>query len=86
MPQYRDPLAAKAELLSKQATREFDAGVSAKSRGEDYVRLTVVLAAVLFFIAIGQRFHLRGVRIAVLGIAGVCLIYCIVLISTFPIT
>ena len=33
--------------------------------GEKYVRVTVILAAVLFLIAIGQRFKIRGVRYAV---------------------
>ncbi len=34
------------------------------------MRLTVILAAVLFLVAVGQRFKIRGVRLAVLGIAG----------------
>ena len=52
--------------------------------GERYVRLTVILAAVLFLLAIGQRFRIRGVRLAVTGVAGAFLIYCVVLLATYP--
>jgi len=48
------------------------------------VRLTVILAAVLFLLAIGQRFRIRGVRLAVTGVAGAFLIYCVVLLATYP--
>jgi hypothetical protein len=52
--------------------------------GEDYVRVTVILAAVLFLLAIGQRFRIRGVRLAVTGVAGMFLVYCVVLLISYP--
>jgi len=39
---------------------------------------------VLFLIAIGQRFHIRGVRLGVLGIAGALIVYAMVLLATYP--
>ena len=42
------------------------------------MRITVVLAAVLFLIAIGQRFKIRGVRYAVNIVAGIFLVYSLV--------
>jgi len=84
MPQYKDPLAAQSVALSKQATQRYSAGIDDRETADKYVRLTVILAAVLFLVAVGQRFKVRRVRLAVLGIAGVFLAYSIVLIATYP--
>jgi hypothetical protein len=84
MPQYKDPLAAKGSELDQQATEAFAAGVDDRASAEHYVRVTVVLAAVLFLIALGQRFDFRGVRIAVISVAGVFLVYAAVLMLTYP--
>ena len=84
MPEYKDPLAAQARSLTDQATEAFTGGVDARDRAEHYVRVTVLLAAVLFLIAIGQRFTFRGVRVAVLGVAGVFLVYTVILLLMYP--
>jgi hypothetical protein len=84
MPEYKDPLAAKATTLSDQATEEFDGAVSDRSTGEHFVRLTVVFAAILFLIAVGQRFKVRNVRVAVLGVAGLFLVYGVVVLMSYP--
>jgi hypothetical protein len=84
MSQYKDPLATEATQLGDQATEAYAKAVDARETGEKYVRLTVILAAVLFFIAVGQRFRLRGVRIAMTGVAGVFLVYCLILLTIYP--
>jgi hypothetical protein len=84
MPQYKDPLQAQAATLSNESTGAFNDGVNSRKRAEDYVGVTVVLAAVLFLVALGQRFKLRGVRIAVTCVAGGFLVYVLALIATFP--
>lgn len=76
--------AEEAKKLADEATKAFDEGVHNRAVGEDYVRLTVILAAVLFLLAIGQRFRIRGVRLAVTGVAGAFLIYCVVLLFSYP--
>ena len=76
IPQYRDPLVAQANRLSAKSTAAYNDGVESRDHADNYVRLTVILAAVLFLIAIGQRFRIRGVRLAVLGIAGALIVYC----------
>ena len=48
------------------------------------MRVTVILAVVLFLIAIGQRFKVRGVRNAVNVVAGVLIVYCVYLIIVYP--
>ena len=84
MPQFKDRLAGKAVVLGRQATAAFNDGVLFRSRAEHYVRITVVLAAVLVLIALGMRFKIRGVRYAVNAVAGVFLIYCVFLVITYP--
>jgi hypothetical protein len=84
MPEYEDPLVEKAAELNKEATHAFDLGVSTRMTGEKYVRVTVILAAALFLIAIGQRFKVRGVRNSVNAVAGVLIVYCVYLIITYP--
>jgi hypothetical protein len=84
MPGYTDPLAEDAALLNKEASHAFDLGVEYRATGEHYVRITVGLAAVLFLIAIGQRFKVRGVRYAVNIVAGIFLAYCLYLFAVYP--
>ncbi len=84
MPGYKDPLGEHAAELNKEASHAFDLGVEYRATGENYVRITVVLAAVLFLIAIGQRFKIRGVRYSVNIVAGVFLVYCLYLFAIYP--
>jgi len=84
MEEYEDPLTEKAAEQNKEASHAFDLGVDYRATGEHYVRITVVLAAVLFLIAIGQRFKVRGVRYAVNIVAGIFLVYCLYLFAIYP--
>jgi hypothetical protein len=84
MPDYVDAAAEKAAELNKEANHAFDLGVDTRLTAEKYVRVTVILAASLFLIAIGQRFKIRGVRWGVNTVAGVLLVYCLTLIAVYP--
>lgn len=84
MPDYEDPVLEEAVELGREASHAFDLGVEYRKTGERYVRVTVFLAAVLFLIAIGQRFKIRGVRYAVNTIAGVFLVYALILFAGYP--
>jgi len=84
MPQFRDPLAAQADALDARADAIYETAVSDRETSDRFVRLTVILAAVLFLIAIGQRFSIRRVRFAVLVVAAVFLTYALVLLFTYP--
>jgi len=84
MPEYEDPLTEKAAEQNKEASHAFDLGVDYRATGEHYVRITVVLAAVLFLIAIGQRFKIRGVRYSINIVAGIFLAYCLYLFAIYP--
>jgi hypothetical protein len=84
MPEYEDPFTEKAAEQNKEASHAFDLGVEYRVTAEKYVRITVVLAAVLFLIAIGQRFKIRGVRYSVNIVAGVFLFYSLYLFFIYP--
>ena len=84
MPEFRNPLSEQGDALADEASKAFDEGVHSRENGEHYVRVTVILAAVLFLVAIGQRFKIKGVRYAVMVVAAVFLVYGVVLIVTYP--
>jgi hypothetical protein len=84
MPEYEDPAREASVELNKEADHAFDLGVDFRLRAEHYVQVTVLLAAVLFLIALGQRFKFRGVRLAVILVAGVTLAYVLVLLVSYP--
>jgi hypothetical protein len=84
MPEYIDPIMEQGDEKLKEAEHAFGLGVDYRLRAEHYVQLTVIFAAVLFLIAIGQRFQFRGVRTAVLGVAGATLLYAVITLLTYP--
>ena len=84
MPQYKLPAQAQANALDNAATAKFDAGNKAGLVGDDYVRITVFLAAVLFLVGIGSSFKLLGIRYALIAFGSVLLILSIVLILRQP--
>ena len=84
MPQYKLPAQAQANALDNAATAKFDAGNHAGLVGDDYVRITVFLAAVLFLVGIGSSFKLLGIRYALIAFGSVLLILSIVLILRQP--
>lgn len=84
MPEYENPLLEEGAALNERARAVFDQGTEARETAEQYVRLTVILATVLFLIALSQRFKVRNVRIGVLVVAGALLVYDIVSIAGLP--
>ena len=84
MPQYKQPAQAKANALDRAADAKFDAGNQAGLVGDNYVRITVFLAAVLFLVGIGSSFKLNSVRYALIAFGSVLLILSVVLILRQP--
>jgi hypothetical protein len=78
MPQYTNAAAQQANKLDAQASAAFDSGNHERDVGDQYVRVTVLLAVVLFLTAISQRFDIRNVRLGVLGLAMLVLGFSIV--------
>ena len=84
MPQYKLSAQAKADALDRAADAKFEAGDHAGVVSDDYIRITVVLAAVLFLVGIGSSFKLPGVRYALIVVGSVLLVVSVVLILQQP--
>ena len=84
MPEYKQPVQAKANELDNAANAKFLTGNKAGLVSDDYVRITVFLAAVLFLVGIGSSFKLFGVRYALITFGTVLLIISTVLILRQP--
>ncbi len=84
MPQYRIPQEAVGLALTRKADEYFSAGEKAAATADKYVRLTVLLAAVLFLVGIGSRFPVRAARYGLVGVAGALLIVSVVQLLSLP--
>ena len=84
MPEYVNPQLERGAQMNELANRRFVEGTAARGHADDYIRTTVMLATVLFLIALSQRFRVRRVRYGVLGVAGGLMIFGLVTILTFP--
>ncbi len=84
MPQYKLPAQTQANKLDSEATAKFNAGTDAGATSDNYVQITVFLAAVLFLVGIGSSFKLYGVRYALITFGAALLVISLVLISRQP--
>jgi hypothetical protein len=84
MPQYVIPQQAAARKNNAEANVYFAQGESASSTADKYVRLTVLLAAVLFLVGIGSRFPVPAARYGLISVAGVLLVISVVELLTLP--
>src|SRR6266513_614482 len=79
MPEYHNAKHEQFLSLNRQAAEVADRGTKSGETGDEYVRITVLLATVLLITAIGQRFSFRAVRIAFMILA--CLLLCLPLMQ-----
>jgi hypothetical protein len=84
MPQYHNPGLVRAARLNGRASATFDQGTTARENSDNYVRATVLFAAVLFLVAIAQRFTVREVRVATTALAFGLLIFGVVAAVQLP--
>lgn len=84
MPEYVLPQEATAAKLDAKATDLSAQGAHSGIVGDQYVRITVVLAGVLFLVGIGSTFAMAGIRWALLSVGAALFIGAIVLIITTP--
>ena len=84
MPQYHNRGIERGAELNARASEVFDQGAHARETGDKYVRTTVLLATVLFLIALSQRFGLARIRIGLLCVALVLLGIALTSIATYP--
>jgi heme/copper-type cytochrome/quinol oxidase subunit 4 len=84
LPQYKIPQETQARGLNAQADAYFSDGESAAATADKYVRLTVLLAAVLFLVGIGSRFPARVARIGLTGVAAILVVMSLVQLLGLP--
>jgi hypothetical protein len=64
MPDYRNAKHEQFLGLNKKSAEVADQGAKSGETGDQYVRITVLLATVLLITAIGQRFRFKAARVA----------------------
>ena len=84
MPQYKRPGEAETRNLDAQAEAAFLDGENDGSIADRYVRLTVVLASILFLVGISTHFPLRGIRYGLIGLSIALLVLSLVQLSQLP--
>lgn len=84
MPQYKLPQQARANALDAEATAKFNEGNHAGVISDNYIRITVFLAAVLFLVGIGSTFKLHHIRYALVTFGLALLVLAVVLILHEP--
>jgi hypothetical protein len=84
MPQYRIPQETQARALTATADAYFTDGQADAATADKYVRLTVLLAAVLFLVGIGSRFPLRPARYGLIAVAAALLLVSVLQLLSLP--
>jgi hypothetical protein len=84
MPEYKQPEKAKATALKAKAERLTAKGTDEGTTGDDYVRITVYLASVLFIVGISTQFPVRAARYGLLVIGALILIFSVVQLAGLP--
>ena len=84
MPRYKPTGAALSRRLDGTADAYYAAGEHAASTGDKYIRVTVILASVLFLVGISSHFPLRGVRYGLLALGAGLLLFAAIEILSLP--
>jgi hypothetical protein len=84
MPQYKRPGVAEARALDDRAKAAFLDGERDGSTADKYIRITVVLASILFLVGISTHFPYRGVRYGLIGLSVALLVLSVVQLSVLP--
>jgi hypothetical protein len=84
MPQYTLVGLAEARRLDTAAEDEYASGHLAAKHGQDYIRVTVILASVLFIVGISSHFRVSGIRIGLAVVGTVLLILGAIAIIQLP--
>jgi hypothetical protein len=84
MPQYREPDAIRAARRNADADRLYLEGAAAGGHADDYVRITVYLATVLFLTGISGHFRVTSARIGLIVVGSGILIWAATLLILAP--
>ena len=86
MPQYKQPSLAVAAKRNADADRLYHEGSEAGGNADEYVRITVYLATVLFLVGISGHFRVAAARLGLIGVGSVLLLYAgwLLIVAPFP--
>ena len=84
MPEYRQPDQETAEAETRLADEAYATGAKAGQTADDYVRITVLLASVLFLVGISGHFRIHGARVGLIAVSGAIMTYGIILLIIAP--
>lgn len=84
MDEYERPLLRSAETLRLESDRLNEEGIRLGALGDQYIRLTVFLAGVLFLIGIGSTFTVVPVRYTLIGVGLVLLSIALIILFALP--
>ena len=84
MPQYIPTGEALSRTLDASADAYYAKGEKAAETGDEYIRVTVILASVLFLVGLSTQFPLRGIRFALIGVGAALLLFAGALILSLP--
>ena len=73
MPQYKPTGEALSKKLDTEADERYAEGQHAGETSDKYIRVTVILASVLFLVGISTHFPFRSVRVGLIAV-GACLL------------
>jgi uncharacterized membrane-anchored protein len=75
MPQYHPTGAAASKVLDAQADAYYAEGERTAITGDKYIRVTVILASVLFLVGISSHFPLLGIRVGLVCVGAALLLF-----------
>jgi hypothetical protein len=84
MPQYHPTGAVESARLDAEADTLYAEGEHAATTSDKYIRVTVILASVLFIVGISSHFPLREVRFGLVGVGAALLIFAAIQILGLP--
>ena len=84
MPQYKLPAQAQATELDHLADEKYQEGQEAGTNADDYVRVAVFLATVLFLVGISGHFKLKAARYGLVTVGVLVLIGAVATLTTLP--
>lgn len=84
MKAYREPEVQQAAALKARGARLSEQGSEEGEHGDEYVRITVYLATVLFLVGISTQFPIRAARYTLIGLGGVILVFSVAQLAQLP--
>ncbi|WP_232847664.1 hypothetical protein [Occultella kanbiaonis] len=85
VPEYVPPGTLESVALADRADAKFEEALDYNQRGDDYTLLTVLFALVLFLTAMSQRVNAAWMQRAMLGLAVIVALGCVITMLTYPV-